>query len=160
MAYDAFLKLDDVNGEVQDSQYANWIEIDSFSWGATQTGVSASGGGGGAGKVSFQDLHITKPTDTSSAVLFQKCATGEHFQKAHIEVRKARDAAGEPSSVFLKFDLEDVLVSSFEFAGASGGSDRPAEEVSLNFAKVTFEYDAPDGEVDTFAWDVATNSIQ
>jgi hypothetical protein len=35
MAYDAFLKLDDVNGEVQDSQFEKWIEVFSFSWGAS-----------------------------------------------------------------------------------------------------------------------------
>lgn len=159
MAYDAFLKLDDVNGEVQDSQYAGWIEIDSFSWGASQTGTSASGGGGGAGKVSFEDFQLTKPTDKSSSTLFLKCANGQHFQKAHFEVRKAGGDASGASSVFLKFDLVDVLVSSVQLAAASEGSDRPSEEVSLNFAKIHFEYDAPDGEVDSFDWDIATNSV-
>jgi hypothetical protein len=33
-------------------------------------GVSATGGGGGAGKVSFQDIHFVKHVDTSSPILF------------------------------------------------------------------------------------------
>ncbi len=159
MAYDAFLKLDDVNGEVQDSQFANWIEVDSFSWGVSQTGTSASGGGGGAGKVSFQDLHITKQTDKSSAALFQKCATGQHFQKCQLYVRKAGGDASGASSVFLKIEMDDVLVSSVEFEGAAQGGDRPSEDVTLNFAKIYYEYDAPDGEVDKFSWDLAANRI-
>ncbi len=125
MAYDAFLKLDDVNGEVRDSQFEKWIEVDSFSWGVSQTGASATGGGGGAGKVSFQDLHITKPTDKSSAALFQKCATGQHFQKCQLHVRKAGGDASGASSVFLKIEMEDVLVSGVQFEGASAGR-RPA----------------------------------
>ena len=158
MAYDAFLKLDDVNGEVQDSQFEKWIEVDSFSWGASNAGTSASGSGGGAGKVSFQDLHITKPTDTSSATLFLKCANGQHFQKADLYVRKAGGDASGASSVFLKIELQDVLVSSVQFEGAIQGDDRPSEDVTLNFAKIYYEYDATDGEVDQFSWDLAQNT--
>ena len=158
MAYDAFLKLDNVNGEVQDSQFEKWIEVDSFSWGASNAGTSASGSGGGAGKVSFQDLHITKPTDTSSATLFLKCANGQHFQKADLYVRKAGGDASGASSVFLKIELQDVLVSSVLFEGAIEGDDRPTEEVTFNFGKIYYEYDAEDGEVDQFAWDLANNT--
>jgi type VI secretion system secreted protein Hcp len=159
MAYDAFLKLDDVNGEVQDQQFANWIEVDSFSWGVSQSGTNASGSGGGAGKVSFQDLHITKPTDKSSAALFQKCVTGQHFDKCQLFVRKAGGDASGASSVFLKIEMADVLVSSVEFEGASQGAERPAEDVTLNFTKIFYEYDAPDGEVDKFSWDLVQNRI-
>ena len=159
MAYDAFLKLDDVNGEVQDSQFEKWIEVDSFSWGVSQSGTVAGGTGGGAGKVSFQDLHITKPTDKSSAALFQKCATGQHFQKCQLYVRKAGGDASGASSVFLKIEMDDVLVSSVEFEGAAQGDDRPSEDVTLNFTKIFYEYDAPDGEVDTFSWDLVQNKI-
>ncbi|HTO25005.1 MAG TPA: type VI secretion system tube protein Hcp [Gaiellaceae bacterium] len=159
MAYDAFLKLDDVNGEVQDSQFEKWIEVDSFSWGVSQSGSVAGGSGGGAGKVSFQDLHITKPTDKSSAALFQKCATGQHFQKCQLYVRKAGGDASGASSVFLKIEMDDVLVSSVEFEGAAHGDDRPSEDVTLNFTKIFYEYDAPDGEVDTFSWDLVQNKI-
>ena len=159
MAYDAFLKLDDVNGEVQDSQFEKWIEVDSFSWGVSQAGTSATGGGGGAGKVSFQDLHITKPTDTSSAALFQKCASGQHFEKCQLYVRKAGGDASGASSVFLKIELDDVFVSGVQFEGATQGDDRPSEDVTLNFAKIYYEYDAPTGEVDQFSWDLAQNTI-
>jgi len=158
MAYDAFLKLDDVNGEVQDSQFEKWIEVFSFSWGASNSGVSATGGGG-AGKVSFQDLHITKPTDKSSAQLFLKCANGAHFQKADLHVRKAGGDPAGASSVFLKIELVDVLVSSVQFEGATQGDDRPSEDVTFNFGKIYYEYDASDGEVDRFSWDLAQNAV-
>jgi len=158
MAVDAFLKLDGIYGEVQ-GEFEKWISIESFSWGMSQTGSTASGGGGGAGKVTVHDISISKQTDKASAALFQKCATGAHISTGSLYVRKAGgDASGaQGGGIFLKIDLEDVLVSSVQFEGASQGDDRPSEDVTLNFAKIEFEYDAPDGEVDQFSWDLAQN---
>ena len=45
-------------------------------------------------------------------------------------VRKAGGDATGASSVFLKIELEDVLVSSVQFEGAIQGDDRPAEDVT------------------------------
>ena len=159
MAYDAFLKLDQLNGEVQDSQFEKWIEVDSFSWGVSNTtSIGSATGGAGSGKAAFQEFKITKPTDISSAQLFLKCASGQHFQKADLYVRKAGGDASGASSVFLKIELQDVLVSSVEFEGANGGDDRPAEDVTFNFGKIYYEYDAPDGEVGQFSWDLVNNT--
>ena len=83
----------------------------------------------------------------------------EHFQKCQLYVRKAGGDASGASSVFLKIEMDDVLVSSVEFEGAAQGGDRPSEDVTLNFAKIYYEYDAPDGEVDKFSWDLAANRI-
>jgi len=159
MAYDAFLKLDQLNGEVQDSQFEKWIEVDSFSWGVSNTtSIGSATGGAGSGKAAFQEFKITKPTDISSAQLFLKCASGQHFQKADLYVRKAGGDASGASSVFMKLELLDVIVSSIEFEGAAGGDDRPAEDVTFNFGKISYEYDAPDGEIGQFAWDLVNNT--
>jgi type VI secretion system secreted protein Hcp len=157
MAYDAFLKLDGIDGEVTAQGYEKWIEVMSFSWGASNVGTSASGGGGGAGKVSFQDLHFTSGMSKASPLLFLKCATGEHIPRGLLSLRKAGgDANG--GGVFLKIELEDVLVSSFADAGAEQGNDRPAEEVSLNFSKIDMQYILPDGSTTEMGWDVRANS--
>jgi len=56
MAIDMFLKVEGVTGESKDANHASWIDVLSFNWGAAQPGNMAVGGGGGAGKVNFQDL--------------------------------------------------------------------------------------------------------
>jgi type VI secretion system secreted protein Hcp len=38
MAVDYFLELDGIDGESKDSKHQDWIELGSFSFGATQTG--------------------------------------------------------------------------------------------------------------------------
>ena len=56
MASDIFAKLGDIKGESLDDKHKDEIEVLSFSWGLTSPGTITGGGGGGAGKVSFQDL--------------------------------------------------------------------------------------------------------
>jgi type VI secretion system secreted protein Hcp len=153
-AVDYFLKIEGVAGESTDPTYPSTIEIDSFSWGLSNSGSMASGGGGGSGKVSFQDLHFTmKRIDKSSPQLRQALAQGQHFPKATLFVRKT---GGNPEE-FYKVALSDVVVSSYQ-SSASGG-DVPKDNFSLNFTKIEFEYKPQSqagttGDAIKFSWDL------
>ena len=46
---DYFLKLEGIKGESQDDKHRDEIDVLSFSWGVSQTGTMAFGGGAGAG---------------------------------------------------------------------------------------------------------------
>ena len=156
MAVDMFLKLDGVKGESKDQKHKDEIHIESFSWGMNQTGAHATGGGGGAGKVSVHDISVTKFTDKSSAALMLYCANGKHLKEGLITVRKA----GEKPLEYLKIKLTDILVSSVQVAGHGG--ELLTENVTLNFAKFHVEYleqkadgsGAPAGEM---GWDIKAN---
>jgi len=87
--FDAFLKLDGIKGESADAKHKGEIDIESFSWGMSQTGVSATGGGGGAGRVKVHDISFVKRTDASSPLLMLNCANGAHIKEANFVVRKA-----------------------------------------------------------------------
>src|SRR5580765_8167047 len=113
MAFDAFLKIEGIDGESTDDKHKGEIEISSFSWGVSNPGSFASGGGGGSGKVSFQDLHFTATTSKASPKLFLFCATGEHFKKATLTCRKAGGESQGSRAEFLYVKMEDVLVSSY-----------------------------------------------
>lgn len=160
MAYDAFLKLDGIKGESADAKHKGEIDIASFSWGAHQAGTSATGGGGGSGKVSFQDLHITKKVDSASPLLFLNCANGAHIKEGNLVVRKA----GGTQLEYLKIKLTDILVSSYTPSGTAGaGDDIPFESVSLNFSKIEVSYQpqGADGKAQggpiLAGWDVKAN---
>jgi type VI secretion system secreted protein Hcp len=158
MAVDYFLKLEGIDGESTDDKHKGWIDITSFSFGATQQTSWGSGtGGGGAGKVSVSDFHITKKTDKASTPLFVKCATGEHIATAKIVCREAGGDAVE----FFKFTLTDVLVSGIQFSGSHSG-DRGDESVSISAGKVELDYKPQDekgraGASVTGGWDLKTN---
>ncbi len=134
-AVDYFLKLEGVEGESQDSKHKNEIELLSWSFGATQSGTMHMGGGGGAGKVSMQDMSVTKVMDKASPKLLLACANGEHISKAVLVARKA----GKEQQEYYKITLTDVLVSGYNTSGHSQ-SGVPMDQVTLNFGKIECEY--------------------
>ena len=157
MAVDMFIKIGAVDGESSDAKHKKDIDVLAWSWGASQSGTTHVGTGGGAGKVSVQDLSFTKYVDASSHALLLACCKGTHYDKAVLVVRKAGDDPLE----YIKVTMEDLIVTSIS-TGGSGGEDRLTENVTLNFAKVKFEYDPQTkkggGEgVKTAAWNIAEN---
>jgi type VI secretion system secreted protein Hcp len=136
VASDYLLKIDGIKGESTDAKHKDEIEIESFSWGATQSGTFAAGGGGGAGKVSFQDIHFTTRVNVASPNLMLACATGQHIKSAVLTVRKA----GKDQQEYYIVKIGDSLVSSYQSGGSEGSSTLPVDQFSLNYAKIEFEY--------------------
>jgi type VI secretion system secreted protein Hcp len=155
-ASDYFLKIEGVEGESTDDKHKGTIEIDSFSWGVSNAGSMASGGGGGAGKASFQDIHFTMKVSKASPKLMMAVATGEHMKSVELTLRKA----GSTQTDYYTITLSDVLVSSYSTSGESGSV--PTEQVSLNYAKIEFQYiptnpDGRAGEAVKAGYDVKAN---
>jgi type VI secretion system secreted protein Hcp len=147
MAFDAFLKIDGVDGESTDATHDKWISVLSFSWGVNQVSTGASGSGASAGRAQVHDLSFTKVIDKASPKLMLSCATGQHIKKAVLSCRQA----GRED--FLKITFENILISSFVEGGHAGSEQEPtpSEQVSLNFQKVQLSYTAQssDGVVGT-----------
>lgn len=135
MAVDYFLKIDGIDGESADSKHKGEIDLQSFSWGASQTGTHGAMGGGGAGKVNMQDFSFVMHTNKASPKLMLACANGEHIKSGILVCRKA----GKDQQEYLKVTMSDILVSSYQTGGSSGG-DLSMDQISLNFAKIEFEY--------------------
>jgi type VI secretion system secreted protein Hcp len=157
-AVDYFLKIEGVQGESADDKHKNEIDVESWSWGETNAGSSSAGGGGGAGKVSMQDFHFVMKMNKATPKLMLACASGEHIKKAELVCRKA----GKEQQEYLKIVLSDVLVSSYQTGGSAGSSVVPMDQISLNFAKIEFEYkpQKADGTLDAAAkagWDLKAN---
>ncbi|HZT77084.1 MAG TPA: type VI secretion system tube protein Hcp [Vicinamibacterales bacterium] len=146
MAFDAFLKLDGIDGESQDAKHKGEIEVLSFSWGITNaTTIGSATGGAGAGKASVHDFSIVKMIDATSPLLFEKCCTGEHITGGMFTLVDRQTGLG-----FYKIRFDEILVSSVQPA-ANPGSHVPTESLSLNFSQI--EISASDSKGGT------TNSI-
>jgi type VI secretion system secreted protein Hcp len=142
MAFDTYLQISSptVAGEATATGYEGWIEIYSFSWGASNpTTVSSGSAGLSAGKVSVSSFNVMKKTETSSPSLFAACCAGQHYGQAEVDMRKATGTSGQ-QQVFLKYTFTDVMVESVQWSGSSGGDDTPTESVSFAFGKVAIEY--------------------
>lgn len=135
MAVDMFIKIGDIKGESLDKTHAGSIDVLAWSWGASNSGTTHMGGGGGAGKANFQDLSFTKYIDAASPLLLQAVSGGKHYPTTKLTIRKAGDKPVE----YLVIDLTEVLVTSYS-TGGSGGEDRLTENVTLNFGHFTYSY--------------------
>lgn len=166
-AVDMFLKIDGVKGESMDKDHVGEIEINSFSWGATNNGSfgSGSGGGGGAGKVNVQDFSIVKYFDAASPDLFIACATGKRISEATLTVRQrpAQNAAPERAEGnFLVIKLQDVLISGINEDGDNSDSQGfLAEKLAIRPSRITITYTfiGPDGKpaTKTVTYDLKLN---
>jgi type VI secretion system secreted protein Hcp len=158
MATDIFAKIGDIKGESVDAKHKDEIEVLSFSWGVANSWSASPGGGGGAGKATFQDLSIVHGIDKATPALLKACATGVHIKDATITHRKA----GKGQQEYLIIKLNDVTITAVSHAGAE---DQPyTESVVLKFAKVDLEYkpQKPDGSLDVgqhFIFDLKANKV-
>lgn len=161
MAVNILLRIEGpkVEGESVIKGHEKDIDVQSWGWGMTQSGSMHVATGGGTGKVSVQDIHLSKKVDKASPVLMKHCCSGEHFDKATLFVYKA---GGDKAVDYMTIKMEKVLISSVTHGG-HGGDDTINESISLNFSKYELEYKpqtekgAPSAGV-IQKWDIAKNA--
>lgn len=132
MAFDAFLKLDGIEGESLDHKHKGEIEVLSFSWGASNpTTIGSASGGAGAGKIKFNEFSIVKNMDTASPLIFQKICEGSRLPNGFFTLTDRSTGLA-----FYKIHFEEVFISSVQPASSPGGNSA-LESVSFAFANVS-----------------------
>ena len=126
----------------------NPTTIQSFSLGATDT-LSTSGSGGGAGRVSFANLAVSKGLDADSVPLLQAATTGQVLKSVVIDVFASRDAAP-----FATYTFEDVIVTS-NVIGAANSST--SEQDAFDFRRITSDVSI-NGQTFHSCFDVKTST--
>jgi type VI secretion system secreted protein Hcp len=137
MAEDIFLVLDGVDGESKDKTYTDKIDINSFSWGLTNSASGHLGSGSGTAIANVNDLSVTKYADKSTNKLIFYCYNGKHIPKAKLIVRRA---GGDDKIEYLTYDMTEVFITGFSQSDGSGGSQLAQESVGLNFSKINITY--------------------
>jgi type VI secretion system secreted protein Hcp len=155
---DAFLALDGIQGESQDSVHANQIDVLSWSWSLTNSGSAHFAKGMGQGKVQVGDIHIVKRVDSATPILMQACTTGTHIANGTLTVRKA---GGTSALEYFVIKLQNILISSIR-TSSDPSSPVLMEDVSLNFGwfQVTYtpqEEQGSGGATVDFGYDIQQN---
>lgn len=117
----------------------------------------AVGGGGGAGKVNFNDLRVKALIDKSTPAILKYCSSGKHVSKVELSVCKAGGSQVEYSKIV----LEDVLVTATNFNGI-GQSDTIVVDYAFQASKVSTSYweqsaSGTKGAETKAGWDIKQN---
>ncbi len=139
MAVSAYLFIKDVKGEAKDEQFKDHIEVQSFTFSASNPSKANLGTGHAGGRATCNDFVITKNMDLASPLLFQKCAQGLHMESAYMVFTRAGAKSGRQEK-FIRFDFEDLVVSSYSPSGSMNDGGLPQETLSFNFGKVNLNY--------------------
>ena len=160
MGIEIFFTIDGITGESTKSGAEGWIEIFSFSNGASNPSSVAFGTGSGAGKVDLSSISFQKQLDISSPYLFANCCSGAHVDKGTMIVRESTGST--TTQIYYQYDLTEVFIDSISWGGAAGGG-KPSESLSVSAKSIMITYwpQNSDGTLGTQipkGWNQTTNS--
>ena len=150
----------EVKGEATAEKAKGYIVLQSFQFGVG-VGVSMAVGSGNreTSLPSLSEITVTKGTDVASTTIFESVCTRKNYTKAEIIFTTMTGEGKEET--FLKYDLENIIFSGYSL---SSGGDRPSESLSLNYTKVTVQYQLDENnklktDSPIKSWNLATNTV-
>jgi type VI secretion system secreted protein Hcp len=167
MPFDAFMKIDGIDGESTDDKHQKWIELESYSHSIDQPsgGSRSTAGGGSTGRANFGNFNVVKVLDKADPKLALYVCEGTHCSEITIEIC---EAAGDKQK-YMSYKLENCIVARVEHLGttsknAAEAQDRPKVRYGFNVGKLTWTYTEtdhttgkPKGDMSA-NWDVTTNT--
>lgn len=142
MAVDAFLKLTGqvsgwIKGESKDKAHADWIEIESFSWGALSPRDTASGLP--TGKRQYQPIRFVAKLGKDTPLQLQALARNENLSEVLLGVRRSGATFD-----YLEVKLTNANLASWDLGGAGEEAEL---EYGFTFQKVEMTHfeQNPDG---------------
>jgi type VI secretion system secreted protein Hcp len=162
MGFDAFLKIDGIEGESTDVKHCGWIEIIRFGIGVRQvvSTTASSSGGASAERTDFSNFKVRKLLDKSSPNLALACAAGTHINKIILELCRA----GTVKQPYMVYTMQNCIISRVvTTSGSDVGGEFPAETVNIDFGKIEYRYIQQDrnsgGPIGNVAggWDLQRN---
>ena len=137
MAFDAFIKIDGIEGESTDDKHQGWIEIQSFGSGHSQTvsKTASSVGGASAERADFHDFYFEKLLDKATPRLALASADGTHIDKITVELCRA----GTDKLKYMEFTMTNCIISEYLITG-DGEDNFPLETIGVNYGKIQWAY--------------------
>ena len=149
----AFMKLGDIKGEATDKEHKEWIIIQSMSSPIFRSiPEGAKDMQRTRGETTLGDVVCVRELDKSSVKLQEACANGTFYKDVEIHFCATIKDKQEP---YLKYKLNNVIVSSYGFHGTAAGDPIPSEEITLGYSDVEWTYI----EIDTQTGDKKGNVV-
>ena len=135
MPSDYYLLVKTIDGESQAADMEKNIELESWSWGASNP-ASLGGKGLAAGKPSLSDFSCSFELEAASYALVQNLTKGTHIASVTFTGRKT-GGGGTPYN-YLVITMTNCFVTGFSTGGGSTGT--PPASLSLAYEKIQYQY--------------------
>lgn len=132
-----FAKYEGVDGESQAAGHQGWIEIHSLDWGAHRAETAGGTGGRRRGAAIIEDFVLTLEYGKAAPKLQEMCLKGKTIPKLEIELTAT---CGDETVTYLRYQLKNVAVRSFQTNAEGGDEMAPAVIVSNRFAELNVTY--------------------
>src|SRR5262245_27845040 len=106
----------------------DWMRLEGFSLGLSQTGSLSSGGGAGAGKATATDIHTLLGTSGQLVELSADLTSGKDIENVEVEVY----GAGAKPQLVDQYYFQDVLLTGLQTSAANDGGT--AHSLSFDYA--------------------------
>ncbi|MEL6106326.1 MAG: type VI secretion system tube protein Hcp [Planctomycetota bacterium] len=140
----AYIKFDGIDGECKDKDHKGWCDLASFSQAVHQPGGGNTGSTRRRGDVILDDLSCAKELDKSSPKIAEAVCKGKVFPKVEIDLTASYTDAGRVT--YYRYELKNVLVTSYNVSGSGQSDDVPMEDFSLNFEEIKVTYTENDSK--------------
>ena len=155
----AFLHLEGIEGEAEDSKFKDHLALQSVGWGATNGSSYAQGTGPTTqNKGQLHDISFSKYLCRGSLRLLERAVSGKPIKNGKLSLVKM---VGEKKITYFEVKLENVLVTSLHIS-AGGGGLLPMESCTISYVVAKSEYKPQGNEGDAsgkilFGWNVQKN---
>jgi type VI secretion system secreted protein Hcp len=153
----AYIKFDGIDGESQDKDHKSWSDMMSFGQSMHQPGSGATGASRRRGDVILDDIVIAKELDKASVKIAESVCKGKVFPKVEIDMTASYTDVGRVT--YYRYELTNVMVTSYNVNGSGQAEDVPTEDLALNFEEVKVTYTEMDSKGKTkgnveYSWKV------
>jgi type VI secretion system secreted protein Hcp len=132
----AFLVLAGIQGESQ--SVSNAIEVESYSFGASNPANIGSGGLSG-GTVSGSDFSFTCEVDGASGAILAQLFSGKPVDTATFTLYESTGASTTTSTPYVTVTFTNCYITSQSFGG-SGASGKPTQSISFAYEQIQYAY--------------------
>ncbi|MCP4287897.1 MAG: type VI secretion system tube protein Hcp [Gammaproteobacteria bacterium] len=131
-----FAKYEGIDGESQDANHQGWINILSLDWGGHRQDA-ANGGSRRRGRAIIEDFVLAMAYEKASPKLQETCLKGKVIPKLEVELTST---FGNASETYLKYELKNVAIISFQTNAEGGDEMAPAVILANNFEEIKVVY--------------------
>jgi type VI secretion system secreted protein Hcp len=141
----AYILLNGINGESNTTGKENNIEVESYSYGASNPANLGSSGLSG-GTVSLSDFSFTCEVDASSAQILNQLYNGKPIDSAVFTLQES-GGGGNPYD-YITVTFTNCYITSHSFGGGAQG--KPTQSVSFAYEQIQYAFstqNSADGSV-------------